>query len=226
MLELHSAGGWQRDATHGEAGRSSGASGQSRPRSRDTRTVTERLDDAALRVIRLAQEEAAGLNHNYVGTEHLLLGLIREQQSVAARGLVRRGVSLTAVRAWVEETIGRGEEAPSGSPPFTPRARRVLERTLRRAMRLGIQRARPEHLLLGLLREGEGVAVQVLVELGADLDGIFDEMTKYAARGTRGSGSGPTGEEPVTDVVHGVQDTLRQVSGALERIVRRLGGRG
>ena len=178
--------------------------------------MTKMLDDAALRVIRLAQEEAGELDHNYVGTEHLLVGLIREHESVAARDLMRRGISLAAVRALVEETVGRDEEPPSGPLPFTPRARRVLERTLRRTRRLGIERARPEHLLLGLLREEDCVAVQILVDLGADLDGIFDQMTKYASR---------SAGEPAVDVVPGVQDTIRQVSGALERIIRRLGGR-
>jgi ATP-dependent Clp protease ATP-binding subunit ClpC len=186
--------------------------------------VTERLDDAARRVIRLAQDEAGDLNHHYVGTEHLLLGLLQEGESVAARDLVRRGISLTAVRDLVKETIGRGEEAPAGRLPFTPRAKKVLELSLRKARRLGLERARPEHLLLGILREGEGAAVQVLVELGADLDGIFDQMTMHAAQGARESDSPQEG--PVGDVVYGVQDALRQVSGALERIVRRLGGRG
>jgi ATP-dependent Clp protease ATP-binding subunit ClpA len=131
--------------------------------------VFERFTDRARRVIVLAQEEAALLNHDYVGTEHLLLGLAREGQGVAARVLEVLGIRLEALRSQVQEVIGRGQRAPSGHIPFTPRAKKVLELSLREALELGHDYIGTEHLLLGLIREGEGVAAQVLVQLGADL---------------------------------------------------------
>jgi len=117
----------------------------------------------------LAQEEARLLNHNYIGTEHLLLGLIHEGQGVAAKALESLGIRLEAVRSQVEEIIGRGERAPTGHIPFTPRAKKVLELSLRESKQLGHDYIGTEHILLGLIREGEGVAAQVLVKLGADL---------------------------------------------------------
>jgi ATP-dependent Clp protease ATP-binding subunit ClpA len=129
----------------------------------------ERFTDRARRVVVLAQEEARLLNHNYVGTEHLLLGLIHEGQGVAARALELLGIRLEAVRAQIEEIVGRGQMAPTGHIPFTPRAKKVLELSLREAKQLGHNYIGTEHILLGLLREGEGVAAHVLVKLGADL---------------------------------------------------------
>jgi ATP-dependent Clp protease ATP-binding subunit ClpA len=129
----------------------------------------ERFTDQARRVVVLAQEEARLLNHNYVGTEHLLLGLIHEGQGVAAKALELLGIRLEAVRAQVEEIIGQGQMAPTGHIPFTPRAKKVLELSLREAKQLGHNYIGTEHILLGLLREGEGVAAHVLVKLGADL---------------------------------------------------------
>ncbi|MGZ6978137.1 MAG: Clp protease N-terminal domain-containing protein, partial [Acidimicrobiia bacterium] len=129
----------------------------------------ERFTDRARRVVVLAQEEARLLNHNYIGTEHILLGLIHEGEGVAAKALVSLGISLEAVRAQVEEIIGHGGSAPSGHIPFTPRAKKVLELSLREALQLGHNYIGTEHILLGLIREGEGVAAQVLVKLGADL---------------------------------------------------------
>src|SRR5215468_3970262 len=128
----------------------------------------ERFTDRARRVVVLAQEEARMLDHGYIGTEHLLLGLIHEGEGVAAKTLEAMGISLDAVRQQVETTIGRGEEAPSGHIPFTPRAKRVLELSLRESGQLGHNYIGTEHILLGLIREGEGVAAQVLVKLGAD----------------------------------------------------------
>ncbi len=130
----------------------------------------ERFTDRARRVVALAQEEARMLNHNYIGTEHLLLGLIRESEGVAAKALESLGISLEAVRQQVKEIIGRGQQAPSGHIPFTPRAKKVLELSLREADGLGHNYIGTEHLLLGLIREGSGVAAQVLVKLGADLN--------------------------------------------------------
>ena len=129
----------------------------------------ERFTDRARRVVVLAQEEARLLNHNYVGTEHLLLGLIHEGEGMAARALELLGIRLEAVRTQVEEIVGKGQRAPTGHIPFTPRAKKVLELSLREAKQLGHNYIGTEHILLGLIREGEGVAAQVLVKLGADL---------------------------------------------------------
>ena len=132
----------------------------------------ERFTDRARRVVVLAQEEARMLNHNYIGTEHILLGLIHEGEGVAAKALESLGISLEAVRQQVEEIIGQGQQAPSGHIPFTPRAKKVLELSLREALQLGHNYIGTEHILLGLIREGEGVAAQVLVRLGADLNRV------------------------------------------------------
>jgi ATP-dependent Clp protease ATP-binding subunit ClpC len=130
----------------------------------------ERFTDRARRTVVLAQEEARLLQHNYIGTEHLLLGLIHEGEGVAAKALESLGIGLAAVRQQVEEIIGRGQQAPSGHIPFTPRAKKVLELALREAIQLGHNYIGTEHILLGLIREGDGVAAQVLVRLGADLN--------------------------------------------------------
>src|SRR6201991_2266338 len=130
----------------------------------------ERFTDRARRVVVLAQEEARMLNHNYIGTEHILLGLIHEGEGVAAKALESLGISLEAVRQQVEEIIGRGQQAPSGHIPFTPRAKKVLDLSLREAKELGPSYIGTEHILLGLIREGDGVAARMLVKLGADLD--------------------------------------------------------
>ena len=124
----------------------------------------------------LAQEEARMLNHNYIGTEHILLGLIHEGEGVAAKALESLGISLEAVRQQVEEIIGQGQQAPSGHIPFTPRAKKVLELTSREASQLGHHYIGTEHILLGLIREGEGVAAQVLVKLGADLNRVRQQV--------------------------------------------------
>jgi hypothetical protein len=136
----------------------------------------ERFTDRARRVVVLAQEEARLLNHNYIGTEHILLGLIHEGEGVAAKALESLGISLEAVRAQVEEIIGQGQSAPTGHIPFTPRAKKVLELSLREALQLGHNYIGTEHILLGLIREGEGVAAQVLVKLGADLSRVRQQV--------------------------------------------------
>jgi hypothetical protein len=130
--------------------------------------VFERFTDRARRVLVLAQEEAGLLNHSFIGTEHILLGLIHESDGVAAKVIAEFGISLEDVRVQVEQIVGPGATVPSGSPPFTPRAKKVLELGLREALQLGHNYIGTEHLLLGLVREGEGVAVQILVSLGAD----------------------------------------------------------
>ena len=150
----------------------------------------ERFTDRARRVVVLAQEEARMLNHNYIGTEHILLGLIHEGEGVAAKGLESLGISLEGVRAQVEEIIGQGQQAPSGHIPFTPRAKKVLEPSLREALQLGHNYIGTEHILLGLIREGEGVAAQVLVKLGADLNRVRQQVIQLL--------SGYQGKETVT----------------------------
>src|SRR5690554_584508 len=136
----------------------------------------ERFTDRARRVVVLAQEEARMLNHNYIGTEHILLGLIHEGEGVAAKALESLSISLDAVRQQVQEIIGEGQQAPSGHIPFTPRAKKVLELSLREALQLGHNYIGTEHILLGLIREGEGVAAQVLNKLGADLNRVRQQV--------------------------------------------------
>ncbi|GGB87252.1 ATP-dependent Clp protease ATP-binding protein [Knoellia flava TL1] len=136
----------------------------------------ERFTDRARRVVVLAQEEARLLNHNYIGTEHILLGLIHEGEGVASKALESLGISLDAVREQVQEIIGQGQQAPTGHIPFTPRAKKVLELSLREALQLGHNYIGTEHILLGLIREGEGVAAQVLVKLGADLGRVRQQV--------------------------------------------------
>jgi ATP-dependent Clp protease ATP-binding subunit ClpC len=136
----------------------------------------ERFTDEARRIIVLAQEEATRLDHNWIGTEHILLGLIKEGDGVAARALESFGISLDAARQKVEEIIGRGQQGPSGHIPFTPRAKKVLELSLRESLQLGHTYIGSEHILLGLIREGDGVAAQVLVVQGADLNRVRQEV--------------------------------------------------
>ena len=151
----------------------------------------ERFTDRARRVVVLAQEEARLLHHNYIGTEHILLGLIHEGEGVAAKSLESLGISLEAVRNQVEEIIGQGGSSPSGHIPFTPRAKKVLELSLREALQLGHNYIGTEHILLGLIREGEGVAAQVLVKLGADLSRVRQQVIQLLSGygGPQGSGS-------------------------------------
>ena len=132
----------------------------------------ERFTDRARRVVVLAQDEARALNHNYIGTEHLLLGLIHEGEGVAAKALESMDISLDAVRSQIIEIIGEGQSAPTGHIPFTPRGKKVFELSMREALQLGHNYIGTEHLLLGLLREGEGVAAQVLTNLGGDLSSV------------------------------------------------------
>jgi hypothetical protein len=150
----------------------------------------ERFTDRARRVVVLAQEEARMLSHNYIGTEHLLLGLIHEGEGVAAQALESLGLSLEAVRLQIEEIIGPGQEAPSGHIPFTARAKKVLELSLREAHQLGHDYIGTEHILLGLIREGAGVAAQALVRLGADLNRVRQQVIQLL--------HGYQGKEPAT----------------------------
>jgi ATP-dependent Clp protease ATP-binding subunit ClpC len=136
----------------------------------------ERFTDRARRAMVLAQEEARQLNHNYIGTEHILLGLIHEGEGVAAQALGLMGISLEAVRSKVEEIINQGQQEPEGHLPYTPRAKKVLELSLRESLQLGHNYIGTEHILLGLIREGEGVASKVLVNLGAELTRVRQEV--------------------------------------------------
>src|SRR5688500_17665161 len=168
----------------------------------------ERFTDRARRVVVLAQEEARMLSHNYIGTEHILLGLIHEGEGVAAQALESPDISLEAVRAQVDEIIGQGQQAPSGHIPFTPRAKKVLELSLREALQLGHSYIGTEHILLGLIREGEGVAAQVLQKLGADLNRVRQQVIQLlsgfqgkesASSGASSSASG--GDAPSSSLV-------------------------
>ena len=136
----------------------------------------ERFTDRARRVVVLAQEEARMLNHNYIGTEHILLGLIHEGEGVAAKALESLGISLEGVREQVEEIIGQGQTAPAGHIPFTPRAKKVLELALREAIALKSRSITDGHIALGLIREGEGLAVKVLHDRGVDVPALRDDL--------------------------------------------------
>jgi ATP-dependent Clp protease ATP-binding subunit ClpC len=136
----------------------------------------QRFTDRARRVVVLAQEEARMRNHSFIGTEHILLALIDEGDGTGVKALESLGISLDAVRQQVEEIIGQGQHAPSGHIPFTPRAKKVLELSLRESVQLGHDYIGTEHILLGLIREGDGVAAQVLVKLGADLDRVRQQV--------------------------------------------------
>jgi predicted ArsR family transcriptional regulator len=162
--------------------------GQALLRNARRQTMFQRFTDRARRVVVLAQEEARRLDHNYIGTEHILLGLISEGEGVAARALKSLGISLDAVRQQVEEIIGRGQQEPPGHIPFTPRAKKVLELSLRESKQLGHNYIGTEHILLGLIREGSGVAAQVLVKLGADLKRVRQQVIQLL--------HGHTAEEP------------------------------
>src|ERR1700710_693797 len=165
----------------------------------------ERFTDRARRVVVLAQEEAKMLNHNYIGTEHILLGLIHEGEGVAAKALESLGISLDAVREQVQDIIGQGQQQPTGHIPFTPRAKKVLELSLREALQLGHNYIGTEHILLGLTREGEGVAAQVLVKLGADLNRVRQQVIQvlsgYQGKGDPATAGGPAEGTPSTSLV-------------------------
>ncbi len=163
----------------------------------------DRFTDRARRVIVLAQDEARMLNHNYIGTEHILLGLIHEGEGVAAKALEALGISLEAVREQVEEIIGQGQQAPTGHIPFTPRAKKVLELSMREALQINHPYIGTEHILLGLIREGEGVAAQVLIKLGADLNRVRNQVLQLL--------SGFQGKEAATS---GAPETSQQQQGS------------
>ena len=169
----------------------------------------ERFTERARKVVVLAQEEARHFNHNYIGTEHLLLGLLREDEGVAARALGSLNVTLDEVREQVESIVGYGEEGTGGQAPFTPRSKKVLELALREALQLGHNYIGTEHILLGLVRESEGVAARVLSNLGVDPDKVRREVVRMlgggrsqrgpaVARPAAGAGSRPSGPRPAS----------------------------
>src|SRR3982074_8038 len=196
-------GGW----THGTSDSSE---------ARSALAMFERFTDRARRVVVLAQEEARMLNHNYIGTEHILLGLIHEGEGGAAKSLESLGISLEGVRSQVEEIIGQGQQAPSGHIPFTPRAKKVLELSLREALQLGHNYIGTEHILLGLIREGEGVAAQGLVRLGADLNRVRQQVLQllsgYQGKEPQESGSGRGEGTPSSSLVLDRPTSTRQVT--------------
>ncbi len=190
----------------------------------------ERFTDRARRVIELAEEEARVLNHNYVGTEHLLLGLIHEGEGVAAKALESLGISLEAVRQQVEEIIGEGRQAPSKRIPYTPGAKKALELSLREALQLGHHYIGTEHILLGLIREGEGPAAQVLVNLGGDLNrvrqqvirllhGYQDENDPGRVRAALRTGKTGRGKRKLLSQLLGHLDSIESRLSAIERRV-------
>jgi ATP-dependent Clp protease ATP-binding subunit ClpC len=187
----------------------------------------ERFTDRARRVVVLAQEEARILNHDYIGTEHLLLGLVHEGEGVAARALTSLGISLHGVREQVEEIIGPGKSAPSGHIPFTPRAKKVLELSLREALQLGHNYIGTEHILLGLIREGEGVGALVLVKLGADHSRVRQTVAEMPPEETTG---GPaTGPVPFRQALEGIgrlEQKIDALTDSVAEILRRLSGPG
>ena len=187
----------------------------------------ERFTDQARRVVVVAQEESRKLGHDYIGTEHILLGILGAGESVAVQALASLGVSLEAAREQVEEIVGRGSQQVSGHIPFTPRAKKVLELSLREAIQLGHNYIGTEHILLGLIREGEGVAAQVLTRLGADLNRTRQQVIQLL--------HGPQGTETVAEYnrplrrpggpggLDAIRDRLDTIAGQLAAIVSRLG---
>jgi ATP-dependent Clp protease ATP-binding subunit ClpA len=176
----------------------------------------QRFTDRARRAVVEAQEEARMLNHNYIGTEHLLLGLIHEGDGVAAKALESLGISLDTVRQQVEQIIGRGQQTLSGHIPFTPRAKKVLELSLDEALQLGHKYIGTEHILLGLIREGDGVAAQVLVKLGCDLNRVRQQVIRLL-HGHQGEDVKIAGSRLGERTRAGVPDDVHARIGALDR---------
>ncbi|GAA3094955.1 hypothetical protein GCM10020001_008590 [Nonomuraea salmonea] len=178
----------------------------------------ERFTDRARRVVVLAQEEARMMNHNYIGTEHILLGLIHEREGLASLVLDGCGVQLERVRAFVEREVGHGDKPPGGHIPFTPRAKKVLELSLREALQLRHNYIGTEHILLGLIREGEGPAAQALADAGADLTDVRQRVLNRVGRGSKErSGEMLFSNDP------SLIDRLTRIQESLDRIERHLG---
>jgi hypothetical protein len=174
---------------------------QRSPHDRMEGGMFERFTNRARSVVKLAQEEARRLDHNYIGTEHVLLGMLREPDGIGARALAALGVSLAGVRADVERIIGTGKGAPAGHIPFTPRAKKVLELSLREALKLHHNYIGTEHIVLGLVREGKGVAAKILVESGADLPEVRQEVLRLLSTGVADrAGTEPPKERVIADI--------------------------
>ena len=186
----------------------------------------ERFTDRARRVVVLAQEESQRLSHNYIGSEHLLLGLLAEREGVAARALESLNVTLTAAREQVEEIIGPGQQTPRGHIPFTPRAKKILELALREALTTGSEVINTEHLLLGLIDEGDGVGAQILQRLGATAQAVREAVARLISADPEAAGVTGPGSEPravsVTRQVRIRDDALTEVKDLLASIDRRL----
>jgi ATP-dependent Clp protease ATP-binding subunit ClpC len=182
----------------------------------------ERFTDRARSTVRQAQEEARRLDHNHIGTEHILLGLLGEPEGVGARALAALGISLEAARADVERIVGRGEGAPSGHIPFTRRAKKVLELSLREALKLQHNYIGTEHIVLGLVREGEGLAARILVESGADLPAIRREVMRLLSSGAVDrAGAEPPRERLVADI-EALYDEITRLAKEVERLTELL----
>lgn len=194
----------------------------------------ERYTDRARRVVMLAQEEARMLKHNYIGTEHLLLGMLAEGEGIACQALVSLGIELEEVRNQVRQVIGIGQEAPAGHIPFTPRAKKVMELSLREGLQLGHNYIGTEHILLGLIREGDGVAAQILVKLGAELTRVRQQVIQLlsgVSPNTNAYGTFTEAErkpppkphlEEATETIADVMEKLAQASQLLSQFVRGL----
>ncbi|PZG05647.1 Clp protease [Nonomuraea aridisoli] len=181
----------------------------------------ERFTDRARRVVVLAQEEARTLNHDFIGTEHILLGLLKEGEGLGALVLGGCGVEIGHVRGFVEREVGRGATSPGGHIPFTPRAKKVLELSLREALQLRHNYIGTEHILLGLIREGQGLAVQALTDAGADLADVRQRVLGRVGRGPRdrhGEALHPGASE--------LTERLTRIEERLDRIERHLGIQG
>jgi ATP-dependent Clp protease ATP-binding subunit ClpA len=203
------------------------AGGQVLLRSARRRTMLERFTDRARRAVKLAEEEARRLHHNYIGTEHILLGLIREGDGVAAKALESLGISLDAVRQQVVVIIGQGQQVPIEVIPFTPRSKKVLELSLLESMQLGHNYIGTEHILLGLIREGDGVAAQVLVKLGADLNRVRQQVIQLISGQQPQPGRLPHREDvPVTEArarLDAIEGRLDAIDGQLAAVEQRVG---
>lgn len=186
----------------------------------------ERFTDRARRVVVLAQEESQRLSHNYIGSEHLLLGLLAEREGVAARALESLNVTLTAAREQVEEIIGPGQQTPRGHIPFTPRAKKILELSLREALTMGSEVIDTEHLLLGLIDEGDGVGAQILQQRGATAQAVREAVARLISADPEAAEVTGPGSEPravsVTRQVRIRDDALTEVKDLLASIDRRL----
>ena len=182
----------------------------------------ERFTNRARDVVKLAQVEARRLDHDYIGTEHVLLGLVDVPEDIGAKALAALGVEASAVRAAVERIVGRGEGAPEGHVPFTPRAKKALELSLREALQLGHNYIGTEHIVLGLIREGKGVAAQVLVELGADLPKLRQEVMRLLSTAAAVRAGGEPPKERLLADIDALYEEIVRLAREVERLTELL----